>query len=162
MIGVLFEQQIVQNVSLAAEALWYAANENHLVRARESGVPFPLILLVLPIVFHQRSAEALATKTQSGALFKALGEDREIIVGLQSRMESLSDRTFKALSLAFRSGLLRMDRDIQRQILPGRRTPPVVHVTNEVKTILSAAKRLGHAFGEMTPVQISNQLNVRF
>jgi len=31
-----------------------------------------------------------------------------------------------------------------------------------VKTIFGAAKRVGHAFAEMTLVQLSTQLNIRF
>jgi hypothetical protein len=35
-------------------------------------------------------------------------------------------------------------------------------VTDEVKVIMSAAKRIGQAFGEMSVVQIITALNVRF
>jgi hypothetical protein len=35
-------------------------------------------------------------------------------------------------------------------------------VTDEVKVIMSAAKRVGQAFGEMSTVQIITALNVRF
>ena len=34
--------------------------------------------------------------------------------------------------------------------------------TDEVKAILNAAKRVGHAFAEMTLVQLSTQLNIHF
>jgi hypothetical protein len=44
----------------------------------------------------------------------------------------------------------------------GRRTPPVVHVTEEVRTILSAAKRVGQALSEMNALQLAVHLNVRF
>jgi hypothetical protein len=162
MIDILFEQRVIQNTGLAAEAIWYAVNEAYLAQGKAGGVPFPLVFLILPLTFHQRSAQALAKKTQSGAIFKALAEDREITVGLQARMQSLSNRTLQGLSIALHTGLVRLDQDGQRQILPKRKSPPVNHVTDEVKVIFQAAKRVGFAFSEMTPVQLSGHLNIRF
>lgn len=160
--NILFEQKIVQNTGLATEAIWYAVNEAYLGRGKAEGVPFPLIFLVLPLTFHQQSAAALARKQQSGAIFKALAEDREITVGLQARMEALSNRTLQALSIGFSTKLFKLDRTPHVQILPGRKTFSVSHVTDEVKMIIAAAKRVGFAFAEMTPVQLSNHLNIRF
>ena len=158
----LFEQKVIQNTGLAAEAIWQATNEAYNGKGKTEGVAFPLIFLVLPLAFHQRTAEALAKKQQSGAIFKAIAEDREITVGLQARMEALSGRTMEALSIGFHSGLLVLDQGQQRQILPGRKSAPVAHVTDEVKTVLAAAKRVGFAFAEMTTEQLSTHLNIRF
>lgn len=159
---ILFEQKIVQNNALAAEALWQATQEAYEVTKRTEGVHFPLMFLVLPLTFHKRTASVLASKTQPGVLYKALGEDREIVVGLQERMQAMSQRTFEALSISFQTGLLLLDRDNQFQIFPGRKTAPVTHVTQDVKIILKAAKRLGSAFSEMSFVQLSTHLNIKF
>ena len=156
MIDVLFEQHVIQNTGLAAETIWYNA------KGRAEGVPLALVFLVLPLAFHQRTASMLASKTQPGALYKALGEDREIRVGLQARMQAMAERTFHALSIGFQTKLLIMDSDSTRQLVPGRRTPPVTHQTEQVKTILSAAKRVGQGFAEMSVVQIAANLGVRF
>ena len=162
MIDVLFEQRVIQNTGLAAEAIWQAVHEAYESSGRTEGVTLPLAFLVLPLTFHQRSAKILASKTQPGALYKALSEDQEITVGLQTRMQAMSERTFHALSIGFHTGLLLLDPDHQRHLVPGRKSPPVVHATEDVKTILGAAKRVGHAFSEMTLVQLSTQLNIRF
>jgi hypothetical protein len=162
MMDILFEQRVVQNPGLAAETIWQAVESAFETRKRVDGVPLPLIFLVLPVTFHQRTARALASKTQPGALYKALAEDREITVGLQARMQAMSERTFQALSIAFQSGLLRLDQDHERQLIPGRSTPPVTHPTEDVKYVLSAAKRIGQAFGESTLVQLCTQLNITF
>jgi len=159
---VLFEQRVVQNTGLAAEAIWQAVAECYESSGRSQGVSLPLSFLVLPLTFHQRTAKSLATKTQPGAIYKALADDREIIVGLQVRMQAMSERTLQALSIAFQTGLLRMDQEHSRELIPGRRTSPVTHVTDDVKTIMNAAKRVGHAFKEMTFVQICTHLNVTF
>lgn len=162
MIDVLFEQRVIQNTGLAAETIWQAVHEAYDAKGRTEGVPFPLAFLVLPLAFHQRTATILASKTQPGALYKALAEDREITVGLQTRMQAMSERTFHALSIGFHAGLLEMDPNRQRELFPGRKTPPVTHVTPDVKVIFAAAKRVGHALAEMNLVQLSTHLNIRF
>jgi hypothetical protein len=43
MIDVLFEQRIIQNTGLAAEAIWQAAHEAYELRGRTDGVSFPLV-----------------------------------------------------------------------------------------------------------------------
>jgi N-acetyl-beta-hexosaminidase len=162
MIDVLFEQRVIQNTGLAAEAIWQAVHEAYEAKGRAEGVSLPMVFLVLPLTLHQRTATVLAAKTQPGALYKALADDREITVGLQMRMQAMSERTFHALSIGFHTGLLQLDQDHQRQLIPGKKTQPVTHATDEVKTILNAAKRVGHAFAEMTLVQLSTHLNIRF
>lgn len=159
---ILFEQHVIQNTGLAAETIWQAVESAYEAKHRTEGVPFALAFLVLPLTFHELSAKALASKTQPGALYKALADEREIIVGLQSRMQAMSDRTLEGLSIGFHTGLLLLDRDKQRQLVPGRRSPPVKHATEEVKTILNAAKRVGHAFAEMTTVQLATHLGIQF
>jgi hypothetical protein len=162
MIDVLFEQRVVQNTGLAAEAIWQAVDAAFEAKGRTEGVSLPIAFLVLPLTFHQRTAKVLASKTQPGALYKALADDREITVGLQMRMQAMSDRTFQALSIAFDTGLLSLDQDHEHQLIPGKKTPPVAHASLEVKGILNAAKRVGHAFAEMTVVQLCTHLNITF
>ncbi len=64
--------------------------------------------------------------------------------------------------MGFQAGLLFLDPDHERHLIPGRKSSPISHATEEVKLILSAAKRVGHAFAEMTVVQLATQLNIRF
>ena len=71
MIDVLFEQRIIQNTGLAAQAIWQAVHEAYELRGRTDGVPFPLIFLVLPLTFHEHTASSLASKTQPGAFIQS-------------------------------------------------------------------------------------------
>jgi hypothetical protein len=162
MIDVLFEQRIIQNTGLAAETIWHAVQETYESKGKAGGVSLPLVFLVLPLTFHLRTARVLSQKTQSGAIFKALAEEREMVVGLQARMQAMSSRTWQALSIAFQTGLLTMDSNHTRDIYPGRKSSPVTHASEEVRMILNAAKRVGHAFGQMSLVQLSTTLNIRF
>lgn len=162
MTDILFEQQIVQNPGLGAETLWHAVNEAYEEKNRTGGMPLFMAFIVLPLTFHKRSANALAFKAKPGALYKAVSSDREITIGLQERMEALSERTLQSLSVAFSTGLLLLDRDDSPQLIPGRKSPPVTHATEEVRTILAAAKRVGQATAELPSVQIATHLNIRF
>jgi len=162
MMDILFEQRIVQNTGFGAEIIWQAVMESYVSNARTSGVPFHLAFLVLPLTFHRRTATALATKTRLGAIYKALSEDREITVGLQERMESLADRTLQSLSIGFSTGLLQFDQSGGHQIYPARKSPPINHVTDNVKIIMNAAKRIGQAFSELTIAQLVKHLGIRF
>lgn len=162
MIDILFEQRVVQNTGLAAEAIWQAVFEAYKSNGNATGVSFPLAFVVLPLTFHERTAKSLSAKTQPGALYKALAEDREIVVGLQARMQALSNRTLQAISLGFQTELLQLDRDTHWQLFPGRKTAPVVHATDDVKTIMAASKRVGQAFAEMSVAQLSTHLGIRF
>jgi len=159
---VLFEQRIVQNALLGAETIWSAINEAYEANSRIDGVLFPLVFLVLPLTFHRRTAESLASKQRPGAIYKALADNREITVGLQQRIEALSKRTFQSLSVGFATGLFDYDQGGVCQIVPRRKTPPVKHITDEVKTIHAAAKRVGQTFSELSIVQISNHLGIKF
>jgi hypothetical protein len=162
MTDILFEQQIVQNPGLGAEVLWHAVNEAYEEKNRTGGMPLFMAFIVLPLTFHRRSANALASKAKPGALYKAVASDREIRVGLQQRMEALSERTLQSLSVAFSTGLLLLDSEESPQLIPGRKSPPVAHATEEVKTILAAAKRVGQATAELASAQIATHLNIRF
>ncbi|MDF7822548.1 DUF6521 family protein [Pontiellaceae bacterium B12227] len=162
MIDVLFEQQVVQNSGLGAETLWHAVSEAYEVKNRVEGMPLLLAFIVLPLAFHKRSANALASKVKPGALYKAVASDREITLGLQERMQALSGRTLQSLSIGFSTGLLLLDSGAEPQLIPGRKSPPTVHVTEEVKTLLSAAKRIGQAIGELPKTQLMTHLNIRF
>jgi hypothetical protein len=147
---------------LGAETLWHAVSEAYEVRKRAEGMPLLLAFIILPLVYHKRSANALASKAKPGALYKAIASDREITLGLQERMQALSDRTLQSLSIGFSTGLLLLDFGEEPQLIPGRKSPPVVHVTGEVRTLLAAAKRVGQATVEVPKAQLAAHLNIRF
>jgi len=161
MFDALFEQRIIQNTGLAAEIHWQVVKEAYENNRREEGVALPLVFLVLPLVFHRRTAQLLATKKQPGAIYKLIEDDREVLIGLQERMQALYDRTVQALSIGFSTGLLKFDQQKQ-QLLPGVKSLQVEHVTDDVKTILKSAKRVGQTFSELSLVQILTVLEVRF
>lgn len=158
----LFEQMVVQNTGLGAEAIWQATLEVYNCTGRAAGLPFAAVFLVLPMCFHQRTAKVIASKTKPGAIYKALADDREIIIGLQDRMERLADRTLQSLSISFETKLLTIDQVNDFQLFPLRRSQPVDHTTADVKTIMNAAKRVGQTIAELSMIEIMSHLKVKF
>lgn len=161
MFDALFEQKIIQNTGLSAELIWQVVNEAYEHNRREDGLFLPLVFLVLPLVFHRRTAQLLATKRQPGAIYKVIDEDREVLIGLQARMQALYDRTVQGLSISFSTGMLKFDQQKQ-QLCPGLKSVNVEHVTDDVKTIFRASKRIGQTFSELSMVQVLTVLEVRF
>lgn len=160
---VLFEQNIVQNTGLCAEAIFVATAEYFKEKHQRNGIPFPLIFLILPVVFHRSTALALTSKRGDGILFKALRENREIPLGLQRRMESMYARTVAACSLALVSGLLDYDEQTA-QYVPLLKSLPkmVVHDSSEVDDILCASRRIGKVFAELGIDEVAELLEVVF
>ena len=160
---ILFEQDLVQNSGLSSEALFAAVKAYCDTKRRGEGLPFPLAFLVLPVVFHSRSAAALKSRSGAGALYKAIQDEHELVVGLQRRMECMYRRTLDACSIALSSGWMAYDPE-NAEFLPAVKSLPsaIVHVQPEVRDIVSAAKRLGRSFAELSIGEISMILEVVF
>lgn len=154
-----FEHRVVQSTAFAVELLWQSAKEH--TSLTEKGMWFPAIFLILPLCLHKRTAASLAAKNRPGALYKALSEDREIVVGLQSRLEGHADKTIAALNLGVASGLLLLDTDDMR-VFSGRATQIVGHGTEDARTMLSAATRVGQSVAELSFEHLCSMLGVTF
>lgn len=162
MLDVLFEQKLVQNAGLGAEAIFEAVAAYYKHEKQTRGLPFPMVFLVLPLVFHKKTVVAIKSRKGAGALRKALRADREISIGLQQRMESMYDATVSACSLALGAGLLLYDCETG-QLFPAQTFPSQIrHDSDAVADIRAAAKRVGISFSELTLSEISTLLEVVF
>lgn len=160
---VLFESNLVQNAGLASCAIFEAVRGFYEVRNEEEGMPFPFVFLVLPLVFHKRTADGMKDRKGKGLLFKAIKDDPEIPVGLQTRMEAMSGRTWDALSLAMAANTLALDPDTA-EVYPRLTSLPKEALPDlpPVKDILKASKRVGKAFAEHSEEEILKILKVVF
>lgn len=162
MLDVLFEQRLVQNAGLGAEAIFETVAAYYRHENKTRGLPFPFVFLVLPLVFHKRTVNAIKSRANTGALRKALRDDREISIGLQQRMESMCEATLAACSLAIDSGLILYDPEAV-QLIPNRASlSQIHHDSGAVSDILAAARRVGLSFSELTLEEISTLLEVVF
>lgn len=162
MLDVLFEQELVQNTGLGAEAIFETVAAYYKHENQTRGLSFPFVFLVLPLVFHKRTVSAIKSRAGAGALRKALRADREISIGLQQRMESMSETTLAACSLALDSGLMLYDSETA-QLIPTRASlSQIRHDSDAVSDIRAAAKRVGVSFSELSLAEISTLLEVVF
>lgn len=162
MLDVLFEQKLVQNIGLGAEAIFEVVAAYYKRERQMRGLPFPLVFLVLPLVFHRKTVVAIKSRAGVGALRKALRSDREICICLQQRMESMYENTMAACSLAMEAGLVKYDFETV-QLIPARTFPSQIHHDSDaVLDIRAAAKRVGTSFSELTLAEISTLLEVVF
>lgn len=157
-----FEREVSQNLVLASWALWGATLQYDKELKSERGVPFTHIFVVLPLVFHQQSANIIQGKTMTeGSFYRSIAENRTLMVGLQQRLQSYSNITLKALNLSFASKLLLMDEDTF-EISPGRKTLPDGTPQQEVNTIIKASKRIGYWLAVTEFSVLCNILRIRF
>jgi hypothetical protein len=73
----------------------------------EGGMPYPLAFLVLPLVLHQRTRDALP-KTVRTRMHVWLQDRPELRVGFAARVRSLVPYTKEALQFAMRSDVVRI------------------------------------------------------
>lgn len=161
--NVLFEQNITQNSGLAAELLFIVICEYFNRKQQLEGLPFPLIFLVLPLLFHKRTIDALKARTGTGVLFKAVNGDKEITLGVQRRMESLYDRTMAACYIGGASELFSYDPE-RAEFVPLQKGLPASgkHTSEDVQDMLKAAKRVGWILADNDLETLSRVLKVVF
>lgn len=160
-----FESSIVFNDAVGAVALWQFSRAYLDARNQAVGASLPEALLVLPIVFHRRSADAIHRMKQSSGLAKALLDEPELPAGLQRRLESFCDTSLSSLSLALASGLLQLDPDKPwPRYIPKLKSLPsgLQPSTDDVKQVVDAAKRLGWWIAHEDFNALCSMLQVRF
>jgi hypothetical protein len=155
------EFSVIQNVALGGLAVWAFTTEFYSGTNSTHGPVLPLLMPVLPIVFHQESVAALNGRQLRGGLYRALSEVRVLPAGLQDRMEAMAPQTFKAIRTAYAAGLVSYDRETA-EVLPLRQTAPQEFRRGEPKLILQTARRLGFWFATTPLAQLGLLLNLRF
>lgn len=151
----------IQNEALGATILWtfcrhYADNDT-----AGNGPQLPLLMPVLPLIFNARATSSLFRRNLVGGLFKAVTEDRTLMLGLQDRMEKMSGQTFGAINLGIAAGILAYDSDSARIISINRFKPEGLSF-GDANKMRYAAKRLGVWFATMQTSQVALLLRISF
>jgi hypothetical protein len=157
------EYFIVQNHALGALSLYHFTKSYYDAKEKE-GLPFPLALLVLPIIFNEKCYQSIGdVKRVTGriSMLNVLAEHRDIPVGLQRRVVEMSSQSFKSINLSFAQGLLVYDSE-EKKLLPGRYLRIPSSNSNDNQKIFHAAKILGKWFAYNSIEQICIALNVNF
>jgi hypothetical protein len=155
------EVEIVQNAPLGALSLWAFTTEFCGQKGNNTGPALPLTLLVLPMVFHEETLEAIRSRRFEGGLFTALAQHRGLGLELQERMQAMIPQTMDALNLSFASGLLTFSRK-QGFLHPLRKTVPFHPEHEATRRIISGAERLGYWASTINTSRLCALLNIRY
>ena len=160
------EVRNVQNPALGAALLWRFTCgyiESHPTR---DPVPLPLAFLVLPIVFHERSEELVASTQRASGLraFAAKFGNSEnsmqdVLLAAHGRMLALRDLTHESLQVALATRLLSLE--TTGTIIPLSQTRAVAGIPDHVRRLMRSAEKLGHWCGLLTIHEVATTLKVR-
>lgn len=111
------------------------------------GMPFSLVLLVLPLCLHQQSREIFQQGRRT-YLLKVISTHPELLVGFARRTTDMLPFAFEALGLLMQIGSLRLDRDGRLKANPiGVRKTPAG--TPESVSCQRVARYLGREFARV-------------
>lgn len=157
----LIEHDIIQNIGIGALALHEFTNSYFKGQKNIKGPSLALAMPVLPLLFHEQTLEQILKRNFKGGFLKLTTEFRELPAGLQKRMESMSDQTFKSLNLAYQSKILTYNKELN-EILPIDTKVEKHKYSQEIKSIIRGADRLGYWFASLPFEQICINLKIKF
>ncbi|MCB0539780.1 MAG: hypothetical protein KDE33_19855 [Bacteroidetes bacterium] len=157
----LIEHDIIQNIGIGALALHQFTAKYFKEKQNINGPNLAMVMPVLPLLFHEQSLEQIQIRNYKGGFFKVTSEYRELPAGLQRRMESMSEQTFKSLNLAYQSRILTYNKELN-EILPIKTQVPKQQYDAEIQKIFRGADRLGSWFASLPFEQICVNLKIKF
>lgn len=156
------EVYYVQNPALGAAILWRFICGHH--KRDKELVPFPLLFIVLPIIFREDLREVIASTQKKSGLSKVSeklfnGKKVNELYTINNTAIDLRDLSLDSIRIGMACGLFNVNVETALAY-------PLVETTKrfsaEINKILSASEKLGEWCSEMTLVEICNWLKVRF
>ena len=154
----------VQNPALGAALLWrftcgYYSNENR-------PVPFPLLFVVLPIVFRQDLCSVIKSTQRASGLSKVSeklfsGKLNDSIHYINNTAIQIRELTLDAFNIAVEANLVSLSTQ-NAVVFPLTTTIRKYTPKGDCKSMLAAAEKLGTWCSELTLLEVSKWLKVRF
>lgn len=142
-----FERRIVYSPIFGGSTLWSFVHQYTEAAPDSPAADLPLLHIVLPLVYHQRTALKLERTHYDAGLLRALDRVPDLAAELSERVEDLSSTTWASISMGAASGLLLVEHTESWPVfLPGRERLPLDLQPSEphLKAIHATARRLGH------------------
>ena len=155
---------IVQNPGLGAYTIWRFGLGFQ--SDSERPAPFHLAFLVLPLVLHRATLDAIiSTQMASGlALFAAkLGKEREKLLAVHERALILRPLSLQSIGVGIGTRLLTLDykgATVRANETPAKPKRPVV--PERLKDLGAGSEKLGVWFSKLGVPQIATLLRVEF
>ena len=163
MIPVLSEVQAMHNPALGAALVWRFACGYCPENASTEGTPLPLAFVVLPVVLHGVTCEAIsATHVASGVrkFEEKFSGQGDVLYALNDRAIAMRPLSLRSVRLAVGSGLLTLLAD-QAVLWPRTYSMPG-SVQQSERALLKAAEKLGSWCAALTLFELSGILRVEF
>ncbi|MCA1050987.1 DUF6521 family protein [Priestia aryabhattai] len=166
--GVLSKEiQIIQNPALGAMIL-KCFTEGYISSEKEDSLPFPLLFIVLPMVFHNDTLSYLnSTRRPSGlrALVNKMSDSKEskrdIVLDIHERADKMKKLTLDALRIALATELLELDSKQAKVKVSHKRIDKSAIIKSNSKMFKSSEK-LGFWCSQLNMQEISMILKVGF
>jgi hypothetical protein len=141
-----FERRIVYSPTFGASTLWSFVHQYAEAAPDSPAADLPLLHIVLPLVYHQRTALELEGTHYDAGLLRALDRVPDLAAQISERVEDLSSTTRVSISIGAASGLLLVEPTQSWPVFrPGRESlPPDLRPSEQhLKAIHATARRLG-------------------
>lgn len=158
------EIYLVQNPAIGAAILWRFVCGYYNAENESRQVPFPLLFIVLPIVFREDLREVIGSTNKSSGLQKVseklfASKKADLFCSVHDSTGQYREITLSAINIAIRANLISLSHKTALII-------PVKEKTSEMpkssENLLKLAEKLGVWCSSLSLHEISTLLKVRF
>ncbi|MBO0938348.1 hypothetical protein J2I47_17485 [Fibrella sp. HMF5335] len=120
-------------------------------KRKKEGISYPLAFIILPLVLHKNTREALPATTRT-KFYTWLQNNQQVRIGLDERVNSLSSYTKETLMFAIQHNIIKVDLD--GLLLPVRRRLPSSYnpMTEETLYCINSASLIGKWLADVNDV----------
>jgi hypothetical protein len=157
------EVQAMQNPALGAALLWRFACGYCPSTTSTAGAPLPLAFLVLPVMLHAQTREAITSTQQRSGIrqFQANLDQRvDLLLGVQRRAVSMRSTSLRSLRIAMASALVTLMPE-KAQVWP-RSYANGPTVAPRVRELMKASEKFGAWCKDLTLFEVAGILRVEF
>ena len=143
---------LVQNPALGAILLWRFGKSYQEERLAEPA-QLHSFFVILPLLYHAPTLEHIRSTYVSSGLSqfaKKLGEERELLISVQSRALKMRELTLSSIGTAISTGIMHLAYDTAR-LRSNEARPP--KAPERLKHHVAGADKLGRWFSRLTPEQ---------
>jgi hypothetical protein len=157
--GSLSEVELVQNPALGALLLWTVASKHE-----EEGAVGPrldLCFLVLPLLFHTQTQEAIKSTQPASGLSKfvlKMRDETDLLLAIHQRALEQRELSLASLAAGITARMLVIDTTRGQVLAVKTETKPPV--PERLRPMVQSAERLGAWFARLPPGQVMSMLRV--
>jgi hypothetical protein len=157
------EIYFVQNPSISSAIFWRFICGYY--STKQNPVPFPLLFIILPIIFRKDLREIIQHTYKKSGLSKVseklfTEKKNDQLYSIHHAVKQYKDTSLSAISIGLSANLFSLN--IESAFLYPLTEVETTHIQQSCKELLSSAEKLGVWCSELTLHEISMLLKVRF